>query len=104
ERLVALYRKIMDQPWSTHVELETIESPKVKKVPIQGTERLLDDELFEELKQVSSTEVAKLSSRESAMLALHLLLDSKLYLARELESPPPPPPTLPLPPKTKSVV
>jgi hypothetical protein len=82
-RLTTIYRQIVDQPWGTRVEFETVESPKVKKYATQDSSRLLDEELFEELERTAKTELAKLSDRESAMLTCHLLLDSKLYLARE---------------------
>jgi dynein-related subfamily AAA family protein len=80
ERLTALYQSVVDRPLSTHVELETIESPKVKKHAAQDV-RLLDAELLEELEQTAKSELTKLSDRESAMLSLHFLLDSKLFLA-----------------------
>lgn len=82
ERLTALYRRVVGQPRRTRVELETIESPRVKKHAVQEEDgRLLDIELFEELERTAKSELTKLSDRESAMLSLHLLLDSKLFLA-----------------------
>ena len=81
ERLTALFGKLVDQPASTRVELETIESPKLKKPATQGGGRLLDVELFEELEQTAKSELTKLGKREKALLTLHLLLDSRLYLA-----------------------
>ena len=82
ERLIALYRKMVDQPWATRVEFETIESPKVTKLVAQDSAHLLDAELFAELERTSQSELGKLDDRATALLALHLLLDSKLYLTR----------------------
>jgi hypothetical protein len=81
DRLIALYRRAVGQPWRTRVELETIESPRVKKHAVEEDGRLLDVELFKELERTATSELTKLSDRERAMVSLHLLLDSKLFLA-----------------------
>ena len=92
ERLFALFRRIIDQPSSTRVEFETVESPRIKK---QANVELLDVRLFEELETTAKSELMTLGDRDAASLTLHLLLDSKVFLP---PPPPPPPPPGPEPP------
>jgi AAA domain (dynein-related subfamily) len=79
DRLAGLFRKLSDEPLSTRVELETIDSPKVKRHVADPAARLLDTELCQELDAVAKTEFKQLADREAAMIALHLLLDSKVF-------------------------
>src|SRR4029077_16121405 len=90
DRLFALFRRIIDQPSSTRVELETVESPKIKK---KAGDDLLDVHLFEELETTAKSELMRLGDRDAASLTLHLLLDSKLFLdGRDPPKPPNPKP------------
>lgn len=82
QQLTALFGRITDEPSSTRVELETVESPKMKRQAVQVGEQLHDQELSQELEQKARSVLAKLDDREKASVALHLLLDSKLYLAK----------------------
>jgi len=79
DRLAALFRKLSNEPLSTRVELETIDSPKLKKHAAGPADRLLDTELCQELDTVAKAEFQQLADREAAMVALHLLLDSKVF-------------------------
>jgi hypothetical protein len=79
-RLQELFRKLVDEPIKTRVEIETIEAPKIKKRALDSGEALLDVEFTEELKQAATADLSSLGAREQAMLALHLLLDSRVYL------------------------
>ena len=89
--MFALFHRIIDQPWRTRVELETVESPKIK------IHDLLDVQLFEELETTAKSELMRLGDRDAASLTLHLLLDSKVFLERGGVPPPKPlrPPKIP---------
>jgi MoxR-like ATPase len=87
EQLTTLFRKIVDQRPSTRVEFETVEAPKVQKLTAQDGAVLLDAQLLDDLESTAKAELSKLSAREIAAIALHLVLDSKLYL-ESLEKPP----------------
>lgn len=86
EQLTTLFRKVVDQPPSTRVEFETVEAPKVQKLAAQDGAVLLDAQLLEDLESTAKAELSKLTARETAAIALHLVLDSKLYL-ESLEKP-----------------
>jgi hypothetical protein len=80
DALGALFNKIVDQPWTTRVQLEAVESPKVAKKAAHMSDSLLDVQLFEELDTIAKSELMRLGDRDIAAMTLHLLLDSKLYL------------------------
>src|SRR5262249_25885194 len=95
-RLSQFYRGLLDQPLRTRVELEAIESPKARKFG-EG-EQLFDQEFLGELQHAAASELASLDDQAAAAVALHLLLDGKLYLDTQTESKPPvvtPPPPAP---------
>jgi AAA domain (dynein-related subfamily) len=79
-RLLRLFRTIVDQPLTTRVEMETVESPKIKKRATQIHDDLLDPQLLEELERTAKSELTKLGDHDAASLTLHLLLDGKLLL------------------------
>lgn len=79
DRLAGLFRKLSNEPLSTRVELETIDSPKLKRHAADPADRLLDAQLCQELDAIAKTEFKQLADREAAMVALHLLLDSKVF-------------------------
>jgi len=93
DRLFALFRRIIDGRSRTRVELETVESPKIRK---QAND-LLDARLFEEMETTAKAELMRLSDRDAASLTLHLLLDSRVYLKEpegsvQIDTKPPKPP------------
>jgi hypothetical protein len=94
--LAAIARTATEEKLSTRVEVETVESPKVRK-GLPGNEgALLDRDLLAELDTTARAAIGDLSERELAMLTMHLILDSKLYLDT-LEVPAPTPSPLPVP-------
>ena len=93
-RLAGLYRGLLDQPLRTRVELEAIESPKARK--FDEGEQLFDQPYLQELQQTALSELGALDDLAAATVALHLLLDGKLYLATQSEAPPPDIPATPL--------
>jgi len=78
--LARLYRALLEQPLRTRVELESIESPKAKKFGTSEGELLFDREFLHELQSSAISELTSLNDLAAATIALHLLLDSKLYL------------------------
>lgn len=81
ERLARLFRGLIDQPWSTRVEFEAVESPKVKKARRRVEDERLDSDLFLELDSVVRSELMRLGEHDAATIVLHLLLDSQAFLA-----------------------
>ena len=86
DRLLTLFRRIIDQPSITRVELETVASPKIQKRARQGDRGLLDVQLYRDLEAAAKSELTGLADHDAASLTLHLLLDSRLFL--ESEKPP----------------
>lgn len=82
DSLANLFHRVSNQPLSTRVELEAIDSPKLKRLTANPANRLLDTELCQELDTTAKSEFEKLADRDAAMVALHLLLDSKVFLER----------------------
>ena len=81
EPLLALFRSVLDIPLETRVIFEAIESPKVnRRFGSTPSERLVDAQLSGELDEAAKQDLAQLSDREQAMIALHLLLDSRVFL------------------------
>lgn len=90
EQLTTLFRKLVDQPASTRVEFEKVEAPKVQKLTAQDDAVLLDAQLLDELESTAKAELSTLKDRQTAAIALHLLLDSKLFLESQIVKEPPP--------------
>jgi hypothetical protein len=99
--LSGLFQRVGAGALETRVKFETILSPKVRKKISIASEPLLDASLLKELSEAAQEALASLTERERAMVALHLLLDSRVYL----ESLTPPTPeivvTPPAPPGDK---
>ena len=99
QELSDLYRTLMAVPVKTRIEFESLESPKARKAALKTGEQPLDVELLGELEALAKDEAASVNDEQAAMIALHLLLDSYLFLETE-QSPvakgssgPPPPPS-----------
>lgn len=81
--LSELYRTLLEAPLKSRVELETVESPRVRKTALKDREQLLDIELLDELDGMAKKELSSVNEDQGARIALHLLLDSHLFLETE---------------------
>ena len=97
-----LWNDLASRPMHSPVQLETVDTPKVKKLTHSDTSTL-DEDLRSELERTAMTELAGLASLDAAAIMLHVLLSSKAYLDRQ-EKPLPPPPPPPPPPNGAEVV
>jgi len=101
DRLCALFRQVIEQPPATRVEFEGVELPKKKK-QANTSDDLLDVHLLDELETAAKSELRAFSSREAANLALHLLLDGKLWVETKEGSGKPIKVTTPEPPRDRA--
>jgi AAA domain (dynein-related subfamily) len=97
ERVLKLFRKIVEQKSTTRVEFEAVNSPKIRKHSAFKDDDRLDVQLSEQLEADAKSELMKLGDLQAAAIALHLLLDSKVYLA-SIETQPPVTTSLPTSP------
>jgi MoxR-like ATPase len=76
----------MGVPLHTRVQLESIESPRARKAHLADGTPLMDAELTEELGRHADAELLELPATDAAAIALHLLLDAKLYTGKDDDS------------------
>jgi hypothetical protein len=88
-----LLSELTIRPMKSPVQLETVDTPKVKKLETDTPS--LDDELRAELETLALSELNELAPIDRAAIMLHILLAGKAYLEREEPLPPPPPPPPP---------
>lgn len=92
--LAELLREMHAQPLHTRVTFESVESPKYQRYVHQEGGTLLDGSFRNELDAAAVADLQALSPVDAALTALHLLLDSQVYLSNIA----PPPGTSPTPP------
>lgn len=80
-RLAELYREMYNKPFATRVSLESIETPRARKLNFGGPP--WDGQFTQDLERTAFSKLSSLDDKDAAMVALHLLLDSKLYLETE---------------------
>ncbi|BCS31409.1 hypothetical protein TBR22_A06100 [Luteitalea sp. TBR-22] len=82
--LAARLRHWLDAPLHTRVQLESVESPRVRKTHAAQTSALLDVSLTEELARYAHEALTSIPDVDAAASALHLLLDAKLYTGKDV--------------------
>jgi len=75
-----LFQQLLQRPTKSSVRIETIDTPKVLKKSDQSEIPTLDDELRDELHDLATSELGRLSDLDAAAMMVHLLLTSKSYL------------------------
>jgi hypothetical protein len=82
--LAARFRHWLDTPLHTRVQLESIESPRVRKTHGADNSALLDVPLTQELARYAHESLSSIPEADAAASALHLLLDAKLYTGKDV--------------------
>jgi hypothetical protein len=77
-------RAALAAPLKPLVELETIDLLRARRH--RGSEELLDVALMGELERAASEELRTVEDRDAAMIAVHLILDSRVYRSTETET------------------
>jgi MoxR-like ATPase len=77
--LASLFQELINIPTKTRVEFEAVTSPKIDRLVRQRGEKAVDEELLAELDREARVDLGSLGTRDAAMCALHLLLDSEVY-------------------------
>jgi len=80
--LAARLRGWLHADLHTRVQLETIESPRVRKIHAADGPPLMDRQFTEELARHADSELRALRDVDAGAIALHLLLDAKLYTGK----------------------
>ncbi len=95
-RLAAAFRKWVATKPRSRVGFENVDRPRAERRARESGDESADVALLKELDQAARVELDKLTEREAAACALHLLLDSEVYRS-SLVVPSPTPPSVPPP-------
>jgi len=87
DHLHLLFQEWITAPMKTRVKFETIHGIRAKRLPRKGDDELADAALLVELNGDAMAALSKLPDRDTAMMALHLLLDTKLYVPDKVSPP-----------------